>query len=95
MTRNFNKPFIGFDGKPVDDKKISDILGMQLYAAGNGKDNVSGDDKLRAYHLSVQLHANPEAVELTTEDCALIKSVAENSLVAGAYGQVVDIIEGD
>lgn len=38
---------------------------------------------------------HPQEVELTAKDCDLIEQVAERTLVAGAYGQVVDIIEKD
>ena len=54
---------------------------------------MSDDDKLRCYRISVQLSEHPSDVELTVEDCALVKRIASREFVAGVYGQIVDIIE--
>lgn len=99
MKRNFDRPLLGYDGKPIlsggKEQTAGSVLGLQLFSAGNGKDNIADGDKMRAYHLCVQMHEHPSEVELTAEDAKLIKDIAGHTLVAGAYGQIVDIIEND
>lgn len=58
-----------------------------------GGEQLSDDDKIRCYRISVQLSEHPSDVELTVEDCALVKRIASREFVAGVYGQIVDIIE--
>lgn len=48
---------------------------------------------MRAYRICVQLQEHPEEVELEAEDMALIKETINDALVAGAYGQIVQVLE--
>ena len=56
---------------------------------------VPAERKYQAYKLCQRIAANPREVELTTEDCSLLKEVASETYSAGAYGQVVDLIEAN
>lgn len=82
--------------KPLN---VASQLGARLFYAGSeqqgnrGGEQLSDDDKLRCYRISVQLSEHPSDVELTVEDCALVKRIASREFVAGVYGQIVDIIE--
>ena len=80
---------------------LASQLGARLFYAGSEQPrqgmpaaNLNEQDKIRCYHISVQLAEHPAEVELTVEDCALIKRIAAESFVAGVYGQIYDIIEG-
>lgn len=97
MIRNFKVAMRGYDGKELKNEKsetqmMSDIIGLHLYTAG-GKKPMSQEDKVRAYKLSLQMQEHPEEVELTSEDMTLIKEVTNEALVAGAYGQIVQVLE--
>lgn len=97
MIRNFKVAMRGYDGKELKNEKgetqmMSLIIGLHLYTAG-GKKPMSQEDKVRAYKLSLQMQEHPEEVELTAEDMTLIKEVTNEALVAGAYGQIVQVLE--
>lgn len=55
---------------------------------------VKPDIKYKAYRLSCRIAKNPSEVELSTEEAVFIKEIANEHLSAGAYGYLVDIIEG-
>lgn len=97
MIRNFKVAMMGYDGKELKNEKgetqmMSDIIGLHLYTAG-GKKPMSQEDKVRAYKMSLQMQEHPKEVELTAEDMTLIKEVTNEALVAGAYGQIVQVLE--
>lgn len=97
MIRNFKTTIKDYKGQPLTDAQgkeqmMSDLIGAQLFTAG-AKAALSPDDKMRAYKLSVMMQQTPEAVTLTTEDAALIKSIMGDNFVAGVYGQIVEVIE--
>ena len=84
----------GYDGKELKNEKgepqmMSDTIGLYLYAAGSKKP----PDKMRAYRICVQLQEHPEEVELEAEDMTLIKELTNEALVAGAFGQIVQVLE--
>lgn len=101
MKRNFKKVLMGFNNKPVVNKDgsatvICNLLGEALFLASpNSKTSIEPGDMMRAYNLANQLCQHPEEVELSTEDATLIKKIAAQTLVAGAYGQVYNIIENE
>jgi hypothetical protein len=97
MKRNFKVAMKGYDGKELKNEKgepqmMSDTIGLYLYAAGSKKP-LEPADKMRAYKICVQLQEHPEEVELEAEDMALIKETINDALVAGAYGQIVQVLE--
>ena len=87
----------------VKEVNLASKLGMRLFYAGSEKPNpqspsamiLSDDEKIRCYHLAVQLAEHPGEVELTTNDGTLIKKIASADFVAGIYGQIYDIIENE
>jgi hypothetical protein len=54
---------------------------------------ISNENKYKAYKLSQKLIAGKGEVEITSEEATLIKEITVNYLVAGAYGQIEEIIE--
>ena len=90
MKVNFNKTFSTYNGEDSQ-QSIKDAVCKGLYAAGDG---VSADDKMIAYRLNLKIIPATKEVEITTEEASLIKRLCEKTLVAGAYGQIVDLIEG-
>lgn len=99
MNRNFKVAMKGYDGNVLKNGKgepqmVSDVVGLYLYTAGSKKP-FEPADKMRAYRLSVKMQENPESVNLEAEDITLIKEVISDQLVAGAYGQIVELLERD
>ena len=41
------------------------------------------------------MQEHPEEVELTSEDMTLIKELTNEALVAGAFGQIVEVLENE
>ena len=60
-----------------------------------GKDKPVGrDEKFKAYVLCQRIIQGGGILEVTTEEGTLIKEVCGESLTAGGYGQVYELIEG-
>lgn len=103
MKINFKKPFVDNFGNPVREKRgeslqvqeIWRFLAISLFSLSSLKGNpMSAEQKYIAYTLSRRLTDTPDAVECSIEDIAFLKEVCGELLSAGAYGQVVDLIEG-
>lgn len=98
MKVNLNKPFIGIDGKAVkvgdEEQMICDRLGFTLFNLVdiNGK-QATPEQKYMAYCLLRKIKQNPDELDITTEEGTLLKAIAAETLSAGAYGQIYDIIE--
>jgi hypothetical protein len=94
MKVNLNHCFVDAFGKQIEKSNIAEKLGMVLFnlSTVNGAP-LGGAKKYEAYSLCHRIASNPEAVELTVEEAALLKDVCAEQLSAGAYGQIVDLIE--
>lgn len=108
MKKNLVVPFKSWKGEPVmvkaQDENGSEVLKPQLISdelgalffnvSGSDKVQVSGEEKLRLYRLATAIGKNPTEVDMTAEDIVLIKRILEPACSAGAYGQIVEILEG-
>lgn len=101
MKVNFKRPIVGLDRKPVPHRDGSptmanEEIAVYLYnlSAVNGV-NLTAEQKYRAYNLCMRIASNPDSVSLTTEEACLIKDVCSEKMSAGAYGQIVDMIENN
>lgn len=97
MKRNFNKPVLGFNGKPLTDSNkkpqtMGDLIALQLYSVGVN-DSATPEKKLQAYRLLSRLTDAKGEIEITTEEGTLIKEVVGRAYAAGVYGQIYDYIE--
>lgn len=101
MKVNFDKAFSDCFGKEINGGQggchnIAETLCTQLFNLSTLRGTpVPAERKYQAYKLCQRIAANPREVELTTEDCSLLKEVASETYSAGAYGQVVDLIEAN
>lgn len=95
MKVNFNVSIKDFRGKEVllNDKPImlADKVAQLLFNYGNTS-QVPADDKWRAYKLCNRLMESGE-LEFTTEEGAFVLNICGQTLTAGVYGQVRDLIE--
>lgn len=97
MKVNFNKSFKDYREIVVEDPKtgevqsLKDIICARLFSAG---ENLSADEKYEAYKLMVRINPSKAAIEIEDKESILIKKVCEKSLTAGAYGQIVELLNG-
>lgn len=84
-----DQPILDFEGKPIIE--VGQTEPMTMFAAiFFCLRNLDSGDKLRAFHLSIQLAAKPETIELTPEDVVLIKPLAERLLTVLSYGRLLE-----
>lgn len=93
MKVNFNVPFKDYKGKETEEV-ISDKVAEALYISGSKGDQVSNDNKYKAYKLCRRVGEAEGEVEISADEAVLIKEICANYLVAGGYGQIVELIEG-
>lgn len=60
-----------------------------------GKDCSNAEEKMIAFSLSQRIYYAKEAVDITAEEASLIKRLIADSLVAGAYAQIANLVEGN
>lgn len=96
MTVNFNKAFTDNKGAAIESTpNIADAIATHLFNLNHvGGSATTAEQKYMAYSLSKRISSDPEAVVLTTEEGSFIKRVCAEVFTAGAYGQIVDLIEG-
>lgn len=93
MKINFNRSFVDQKGNPLS-VMIADEIGKSLFFLGaTGKNQVSAEEKYMAYKLCNRISASQDEVEITADEAAFILRVCGETLSAGAYGQVRDLID--
>lgn len=99
MKVNFNRPIVGFDRKPLlkksgEEIRLNEEVCLHLYNANTMKGvPLSDEQKYKSYSLCMRISEHPESVDISTEEGTLIKGICHEKMSAGAYGQVVDVIE--
>lgn len=95
MNVNFNNKILSFNGQPLKqngtDMDFHTIVCQMLYTAG---EKYTAEEKYRAYKIMQRIEADPEHVEINNEDAVLIKRIVGETLTAGAYGQLADLLDG-
>lgn len=98
MKVNFNQSFKDFKqqvlmelGRPV---MFSDQVCKTLFNLGTSSQfPVSSDDKYLAYKLCRRISEADGEVEISTEEGAFILKACADTLTAGAYGQLRELID--
>ena len=97
MNVNFKKKIMWLNGIPAKDINskgdawFNETVCQMLYGAEQG---CTQEEKYRAYRIMQRIERDPEHVELSHEDAVLVKRITGEKLTAGAYGQLVDMLEG-
>jgi hypothetical protein len=95
MRINLNVNFKDYKGIDLPEK-ISDVVAATLFAVGTNPDTPIGkEEKYKAFKLSQKIISGDGLINLEVEEVSFIKNVASQALTAGAYGQLVDLIEGN
>lgn len=100
MKVDFSRSFTDEQGNPVTVNGKTQVIGGQLCLTLFNLTHVHGspatpEQKYTAYTLCRRIQADAASVELTTEEGTFLKDIASEAFSAGAYGQVVDIIENN
>lgn len=98
MKVNLNRSFMDFkqqvlmeQGRPT---LIADQVCKTLFNLGtSGRTPVSPDDKYLAYRLCKRISEADGEVEISTEEGAFILKACAETLTAGAYGQLRELID--
>ena len=95
MRVKFNRPFVDQKGSPLS-VMMADEIGKSLFFLGSsGKSQVSAEDKYKAYKLCNRISSSQESTELTADEAAFVLRICGDTLSAGAYGQIRDLIENN
>lgn len=106
MKVNLNVPFMNYKGlvitkkiegsEETQDQLMKDVIAPILFS-GEWRDErvnaLSGNEKIRAYSLSLKIYQSTGEIELSAEEALMIKEAAL-VLNPGGYAQVVKLIDG-
>ena len=106
MKVNLNVPFMNYKGfvitKKVEgtdveqEQLMKDVIAPILFS-GDWRDErvnaLSGDEKIRAYSLSLKIYQSTGNIEISAEEALMIKEAAL-VLNPGGYAQIVKLIDG-
>lgn len=92
MKVKFNQPFKDFKGNDISAIMSDELCKVLFNLCTSNKAPISSDEKYMAYKLCVRIHNNDE-VELTCEEATFLLRICGETLTAGAYGQIRDLIE--
>ena len=105
MKVNLNVPFLDYTGHPYLEKDkegngheviMADYVAKDLFTLAKiGETPVDPDKLLLAYKLATRIVNDPSKVEMNSEEITFIKEVMSKVLVAGCYGQLVDVLENN
>lgn len=88
MKRNFSLPLNDIDGNPLVNNNLPFTLGSAaigaLLATFEDERHLPGEQKFQRYMLANKIHANPEALEVSAEEIAMLKN-----LIGKAYTPIV------
>ena len=91
-TVDFKKKFKDYKGTETV-SIIEEELSKVLFNAGIQGIPIKDEDKYRAYKLSTKLIAHSGVIELGDDDVAFLKTFCSAAFAAGAYGQIVELLE--
>lgn len=97
MKVNLNRPFLDYRHNPIgnENEKMKDLLCVRLFSASTcGENPMSAEQKYTAYKLCNKINDRPDEVEMDRDERKLLLDICAESLSAGAYGQLADLLDG-
>lgn len=93
MQVNLNKKFKQLDGS--EGMKMSEVVANILLAPSQEENaSLSPVEKIRRYELAKKIYLTQEAIEISIEDAALIKTVIAKYGLPLTVAQVYEALEG-
>jgi hypothetical protein len=90
---DFNRKFKNYQGIETEESPtIADELAKLLYSLGVEGLQATPDEKFPAYKIATLLISGKGEIELSQPDCDLIKKFCGYYFTAGAYGQIVELL---
>jgi len=97
MKVNFNVNVTDFSGQEIKVNGkvvvIADEIQKILFFAGNNGTRLSNDEKYFAYKIGRKIASGEQ--EYSTEELSFIKAQSGDTLAAGVYGFLCDLIESN
>lgn len=94
MKINFNQPIKNIKGEDIENLTLKTISVEALLAAfDDERSSLTGEEKVKRYHLATQIHTNDE-IDITVEDISLIKKLIGKGYGALIVGQAWEVLEG-
>lgn len=97
MLKNFDIPFLDYEGKPIkENDKEAQIRTLIINAIQSSSDNqtVTGEEKFARFKLCEKISKGGD-VEISIEDAAMIKKCVGSGVYTPlAVGRVYDLLEG-
>jgi hypothetical protein len=93
MKVNFKKDLIGPDGSVLAGALDNELRRLLFSLDSSEKLPLSADEKYKCHSIGKRLLEGDGEIELTVEEAVFLKKICAVGFVAGAYGQVVDLIE--
>ena len=99
MKINFSQHFKYYASHEIQETSMADALAQHLFTGTglkpSGDPTADGKRKYDFYLLSVKLQNADEQTEYTPDELVMIKEVAGEAFVPGAYGQIISLIDGN
>ena len=95
MKVDFSRQFVGPNGSFLKENIAETVVSYMFNLSRLGDKPATREQKMMAYRIYSKITKEPSSVEITTEEASFIKEVCSESLTAGAYGQIEDIIENN
>ena len=92
-TFDFDRKFKDYKGDEIGDNTMSVEISKALYSAGVPDLPIEQNEKYLAYKISTKLIACSGVVDLGDEDVLFLKKFCGVAFSAGAYGQIVNLLE--
>lgn len=95
MKINFNTELKTIDGKSLNPPAtLKDAVVNALLSLLDDERHIPGEEKAKRWILATRIYSNPENVELTVEEVAMIKSLVGKAYPPLIVGQAWKILEG-
>ena len=93
------KGLFTLDGEILPDMKgepatVRGVAIEALFAQFKDEENLSGEEKLKRWELASKIKADPDPVDLTVEEVALLKKLIGKAYGAIIVGQAWKVLEG-
>jgi hypothetical protein len=92
ITQFDGSDLMGTDGKPTR-LTLESVAENALLGTYNDEQNLTGEEKLKRYHLAMKIYDHKTDAELSAEELALVKRLiakSYNTLVMGRAWELLD-----
>ena len=93
ITQFDGSDLTGTDGKPTR-LTLEAVAENALLGTYNDEQNLSGEEKLKRYHLAMKIYDHKSDAELSAEELALVKRLIAKSYNTLVMGRAWELLDG-